>query len=287
MCQIYKLDDPAALYDKLMTLILNLANHGVIHGDFNEFNIMLDENQDPILIDFPQMVSTSHENAEMYFDRDVKCICDFFKRRYGYESELHPVFSDIEREASLDVEVLASGFTKEMDEDLNIEVLTAKPEEGDDEDSNSGSESNSESDEHEAEFQDLESISEQKPPDTLNLNPEEETNTENLVTLQTDVSDALAQMKLDQRTHLQLEGAGPTRVRGPGSVSGLSAVSHSTASTIDPEVIKGRVRKTFERNDRINSKKRIRAKGEASAVTRQRRDNMENINQSKGIWGWE
>jgi len=79
-----------------MTLLVNLANHGVIHGDFNEFNILLDENEDPILIDFPQMVSTSHENAEMYFDRDVKCICVFFKRRFGYESELFPTFADIE-----------------------------------------------------------------------------------------------------------------------------------------------------------------------------------------------
>lgn len=90
------MNDPAALYDKLMDLIIRLANHGVIHGDFNEFNILIDEENNPILIDFPQMVSTSHENAQMYFDRDVQCICTFFKRRFGYESELFPTFDDIE-----------------------------------------------------------------------------------------------------------------------------------------------------------------------------------------------
>lgn len=30
-----------------------------------------------------------------FFDRDVNCICDFFKRRFGYESSLHPAFSDV------------------------------------------------------------------------------------------------------------------------------------------------------------------------------------------------
>lgn len=49
-----------------MQLILKLANHGVIHSDFNEFNIMVDESSRPILIDFPQMVSISHPDAKMF-----------------------------------------------------------------------------------------------------------------------------------------------------------------------------------------------------------------------------
>lgn len=50
-----------------MNLILQLGNHGVIHGDFNEFNILLQkENYQPIMIDFPQMVSIHHPNADQY-----------------------------------------------------------------------------------------------------------------------------------------------------------------------------------------------------------------------------
>ncbi len=48
-----------------MDLIVKLANHGLIHSDFNEFNLMINSKCEPILIDFPQMVSTSHKNAEM------------------------------------------------------------------------------------------------------------------------------------------------------------------------------------------------------------------------------
>ncbi|CAI9583088.1 unnamed protein product [Staurois parvus] len=120
LCQVRRLEDPASLYSELMELIVKLANHGLIHGDFNEFNLMLDDEDHVTMIDFPQMVSTSHPNAEWYFDRDVKCIRDFFLKRFNYESELFPTFRDIQKECSLDVEIAASGYTKEMQEDDDL-----------------------------------------------------------------------------------------------------------------------------------------------------------------------
>ncbi|KAL1770119.1 serine serine/threonine-protein kinase RIO2 [Sigmodon hispidus] len=117
LCQIHHVEDPASVYDEAMELIIKLGNHGLIHGDFNEFNLILDKDDHITMIDFPQMVSTSHSNAEWYFDRDVKCIREFFMKRFGYESELYPTFSDIRREDTLDVEVSASGYTKELQAD--------------------------------------------------------------------------------------------------------------------------------------------------------------------------
>ena len=64
------------------------------------------------------MVSTNHPNAEEFFDRDVKCLQDFFRRRFNYESELAPNFQDIERMDALDAEVSASGMTKQMEKDI-------------------------------------------------------------------------------------------------------------------------------------------------------------------------
>lgn len=32
---------------------------------------------------------------DRYFDRDVTCIREFFARRFNYESELYPKFSDL------------------------------------------------------------------------------------------------------------------------------------------------------------------------------------------------
>ncbi|KAL3063142.1 hypothetical protein OYC64_002843 [Pagothenia borchgrevinki] len=131
LCQVHKLEDPSHLYNEFMELIVKLGNHGLIHGDFNEFNLMLDDHDHITMIDFPQMVSTSHLNAEWYFDRDVKCIRDFFARRYNYESELYPTFKDVRRFCSLDIEVSASGFTKDMERDSAL-LHPAGPDEEDD-----------------------------------------------------------------------------------------------------------------------------------------------------------
>lgn len=120
MTQVHELEDSASLYDELMNLIVRLGNSGVIHGDFNEFNLMVTDEGKAILIDFPQMMSTSHPDAEHFFDRDVHCVRELFRRKYNYESDDYPRFSDLEREDDLDAEVHCSGygFTKEMEDDL-------------------------------------------------------------------------------------------------------------------------------------------------------------------------
>ncbi|EGO00924.1 hypothetical protein SERLA73DRAFT_51043 [Serpula lacrymans var. lacrymans S7.3] len=125
--QIAEVPNAGKLYSTLMDLIVRFARVGLIHGDFNEFNILIQRDSgDPIVIDFPQMVSTSHQNAEWYmtsnpvnryFNRDVECIRTFFKRRFKYESSLYPKFQstkdrDGEEHFRLDVEVAASGFSK-------------------------------------------------------------------------------------------------------------------------------------------------------------------------------
>uniref|UniRef100_A0A1I7USY4 Serine/threonine-protein kinase RIO2 n=1 Tax=Caenorhabditis tropicalis TaxID=1561998 RepID=A0A1I7USY4_9PELO len=119
LCNVNEVEDSAALYDRLMALIVKLARHGVIHGDFNEFNLIMLEDERIVMIDFPQMVSIDHPNAEFYFDRDVTCVRTFFKRRFNYESEEWPKFDEIERKGNMDVMLEASGFTKKMALDLN------------------------------------------------------------------------------------------------------------------------------------------------------------------------
>ena len=62
--QIVHLQDPQTLYHRLISMIFSLAQLGLVHGDFNEFNILIkSEDESPILIDFPQMVSIKHRNA--------------------------------------------------------------------------------------------------------------------------------------------------------------------------------------------------------------------------------
>lgn len=155
--QISAVPDPAALYAELIAMILRLAKHGLIHGDFNEFNILIKEERaesaaaegqgeadakadepaeatealilTPILIDFPQMVSMDHRNAEMYFDRDVNCVKRFFERRFHFVStQPGPFYEDAKKTVGkngakrIDVAVEASGFTKKMSKDLEAAI---------------------------------------------------------------------------------------------------------------------------------------------------------------------
>jgi RIO-like serine/threonine protein kinase len=64
-----------------MDLIVRFARAGLIHGDFNEFNILIHRKTgEAIVIDFPQMVSTSHPNAEWFvrefFFQYIRILCD-------------------------------------------------------------------------------------------------------------------------------------------------------------------------------------------------------------------
>lgn len=136
------------LYSNLMKFIVKLANHGLIHCDFNEFNIIiihedkLDKYQDEfIVIDFPQCISTEHSDAEYYFKRDVECIRRFFRKKLNYDpvrdssmldedgygegyKYMYPEFHrDVSRVADLDVQVQASGYSKKNGrDDLELAV---------------------------------------------------------------------------------------------------------------------------------------------------------------------
>src|SRR5271170_5377428 len=118
--QIDHIADPAALYSTLMQLIVRLASQGLIHGDYNEFNILVYEDGRPILIDFPQMVSIDHPNARDYFERDVECIRTFFAKKFRFEADEAPRWEDVKREGKLDYEVQASGYGGKLEKEMEM-----------------------------------------------------------------------------------------------------------------------------------------------------------------------
>ncbi|QLG74231.1 hypothetical protein HG535_0G01150 [Zygotorulaspora mrakii] len=135
------------LYSDLMCFAVHLANSGLIHCDFNEFNIIIKNEEqinDPedcgfIVIDFPQCVSIQHKDAEFYFRRDIDCIRRFFKKKLKYEPKqdvsmldtdgfgegykyAYPEFlRDVKRTGNLDELIQASGFNKKHPGDRDLE----------------------------------------------------------------------------------------------------------------------------------------------------------------------
>ncbi|XWS58708.1 hypothetical protein CRYUN_Cryun08bG0057700 [Craigia yunnanensis] len=126
--QVKQLQNPETVFETVIGLIVRLAEPGLIHCDFNEFNIMIDDDEKVTMIDFPQMVYVSHRNAQMYFDRDIECIFKFLARECSDDiddSEVdtddsgRPSFSSITKTAGcLEKELAASGFTRKDQDDI-------------------------------------------------------------------------------------------------------------------------------------------------------------------------
>lgn len=72
--QISHIANTDEVFSEIMYWFSQLAEFGLIHCDLNEYNIMVSKNEEITLIDFPQMISVHHDNAEELFNRDLECI---------------------------------------------------------------------------------------------------------------------------------------------------------------------------------------------------------------------
>ena len=113
--KIDEIKDKDVVYHRMMDFILKLGENGLVHGDFNEFNILLRVNKpdDIVVIDFPQMISIHHPEAENYFKRDVQCVKNFFIKKFNVTFEEDLKFEDIKQIYFLDEELKAYGYIKD------------------------------------------------------------------------------------------------------------------------------------------------------------------------------
>jgi RIO kinase 2 len=84
-----KLLDAQAVYDEILVNVRRAYNDAhIIHGDLSPFNIILQQNQHVLIIDWPQSVTTKHPNAEELIERDVRNVLTFFQRKHGLKNRL-------------------------------------------------------------------------------------------------------------------------------------------------------------------------------------------------------
>ncbi|KAG5226276.1 RIO kinase [Salix suchowensis] len=146
LVQVKELQNPETIFETVLGVIVRLAEHGLIHCDFNEFNIMIDDDEKVTVIDFPRW----------YFDRDVECIFKFFQKRFNLSFQVNtddnedsdadtdetgwPSFSSISKSSGfLDKELAASGFSRKDQEDIENSIFLQFIEE-DTDDTDSGRE---------------------------------------------------------------------------------------------------------------------------------------------------
>ncbi|KAH8871605.1 Serine/threonine-protein kinase RIO2 [Schistosoma japonicum] len=110
-----------SLYYQAKDILERIASLGLIHGDLNEFNLMVSDlnpgedivvvNPKLILIDFPQMISRDHKLANTIYDRDAECVVNFFSRYFDIPSnDLPSSLDSIKRTDDVDVRLKAPGY---------------------------------------------------------------------------------------------------------------------------------------------------------------------------------
>ena len=244
---------------------------------------------------------------------------DLFNR-FGFESSESPpsLFGpdqDVKRVDAIDAEIRASGITRQDEKELLIRL--SKNEEDSDNEDESSIEDSSEGENRKEDVDDVkseqESHEDDASPDDIEflkkevdrstaaaMNKIDLTEKENKSrNINSEVIDAnLSALDIncktlnqnydtygeDIQTNSDKVSSNVTHqsmdchsiARGPSSRYAPSSV----ASTIAPEVIKARVKASLEKRKRNQQMKRIRTKGDTSAVTRQRNENKNEIKTS-------
>lgn len=151
MYNIRYLKHPMGVMERLFKLIVRLGKAGLIHGDFNEFNLMINDKEQITLIDFPQIVMMTHLNADYYFNRDVNCVKAFFRKRFNINCEEWPTYKEVMaeiKEESGEGNMEIGAIIDRRDDDLLMQAIqeekdVSSEEEGDSDDEAEDSEQES------------------------------------------------------------------------------------------------------------------------------------------------
>jgi len=86
------INKPAKLFNKIIKQVKIIYQKlGMIHGDLGEFNIIVDEVGNILIIDWVQWVPNSHPNADQFLRRDIGNVCNYFKKKFGVESDVDEI----------------------------------------------------------------------------------------------------------------------------------------------------------------------------------------------------
>lgn len=87
-------EEASRILDRVLGEYLKIVRFGMVHSDMSEFNIVLTNEDDILIIDWPQYLPTAYPESLEYLKRDITVLLNAFRRRWRVDRD----FGEIWRE---------------------------------------------------------------------------------------------------------------------------------------------------------------------------------------------
>jgi RIO kinase 2 len=87
-----EIQKPKKIFNKILKQMKKIFQKAkLIHGDLGEFNIVLDEKGNILIIDWLQSIPSDHPNARSILERDIRNICNYFEKKFNISSDVKTI----------------------------------------------------------------------------------------------------------------------------------------------------------------------------------------------------
>ena len=87
-----EIHNPKRIFNKILKQVKKIfQNAHLIHGDLGEFNIVLDEKGNILIIDWLQSIPSDHPNANSILERDITNLCNYFEKKFNLINNIEDI----------------------------------------------------------------------------------------------------------------------------------------------------------------------------------------------------
>ena len=90
------LDVPEEFLDDIIENVRIAYKAGVVHSDLSEYNVLVDNEAEVWIIDWPQYITIDHPNSKETLERDIRNIVYYFQRKFNSKRIIDDAISYVE-----------------------------------------------------------------------------------------------------------------------------------------------------------------------------------------------
>ena len=90
------LDVPEEFLEDIIENVRIAYKAGVVHSDLSEYNVLVDNEAEVWIIDWPQYITIDHPNSKETLERDIRNIVYYFQRKFNSKRSIDDAISYVE-----------------------------------------------------------------------------------------------------------------------------------------------------------------------------------------------